>query len=86
MNYELGNEGQKSPYKAGRRNIKQYTAIPHDPSLEGNGTKINSFYGLSPKVKRISGNGNGGLFVNLFTALTSGIIPNCLPASLPRML
>jgi len=65
LSYEPGNEGQKYPYKAGRRNIKQYTAIPHDASLEGNGTDINSFYGMSPKIKRISGNGNGGQFVNL---------------------
>ena len=65
LTYEPGKIGQKYPYKAGRRNIKQYTVIPHDASLEGNGTKINSFYGLSPKVKRVSGNGNGGQFVNL---------------------
>ncbi|MAW65758.1 MAG: hypothetical protein CMD18_06135 [Flavobacteriales bacterium] len=63
--YQASSEGQKFPYKAGRRNIKQYTAIPHDASLEGNGTKINSVYGLSPKVKRVLGNGNGGQFVNL---------------------
>ena len=65
LTYEPGNEGQKYPYKAGRRNIKQYTAIPHDASLEGNGTDINSFYGMAPKIKRVSGNGNGGQFVNL---------------------
>ncbi len=65
LEYSNGNEGQKRPYKAGRRNIKQYTAIPHDASLEGNGTKIQSLFGTSPEIKRISGIGNGGRFVNL---------------------
>ncbi len=65
LTYVTGNDGQKSSYKAGRRNLRQYTAIPHDPSVEGNGTKIQSLYGLSPEVKRVSGNGNGGRFVNL---------------------
>ena len=65
LTYQVGNGGQKYPYRAGRRNIKQYGAIPHDASIEGNGTNINSIYGMSPKIKRISGNGNGGRFVNL---------------------
>lgn len=60
-----GGDGQKFPYKAGRRNIKVYKGIPHDPSLEGNGTNIKGAYGMSPEVKRITGSGNGGLFPNL---------------------
>ena len=65
LTYVSGNDGQKLSYKAGRRNLKTYTAIPHDPSVEGNGTQIQALYGLSPEVKRISGKGNGGRFVNL---------------------
>lgn len=67
-NYKLfvpGGDGQKYPYKAGRRNIKVYSGIPHDPSVEGGGTNIKGAYGMSPQVKRISGSGNGGLFPNL---------------------
>ena len=63
--YSGGNDGQKSPYKAGRRNIKQYSVIPHDPSLEGRGTKVQALFGTSPEIKTISGTGNGGEFVNL---------------------
>ncbi|MFT4898641.1 MAG: hypothetical protein ACI9U0_000427 [Flavobacteriales bacterium] len=65
LNYANGNGGQKTPFKAGRRNIKTYSVVPHDASIEGNGTNIQSGFGMSPKIKRISGIGNGGRFVNL---------------------
>ena len=54
--------GQKTPYLAGRRNIKTYTAIPH-PTV--NGTVLNANYGQGPQVTRINGNGNGGMVINL---------------------
>lgn len=65
LEYSVNAEGQKFPYKAGRRNIKNYSAIPHDPTIEGNGTNVQALYGSSPKIRTISGTGNGGRFVNL---------------------
>ncbi len=54
--------GQKTPYLAGRRNIKTYTAIPH-PTI--NGTILNADYGDGPQITRINGNGNGGMILDL---------------------
>lgn len=63
--YTQAGTGQKLPYKAGRRNIKVYTGIPHDPSVEKNGTDYLANYGTSPEITQVSGKGNGGRFVNL---------------------
>jgi len=63
--YSQGGSGQKFPYKVGRRNIKVYSAIPHDPSVEQNGTEFLGQYGMSPEIKQVSGRGNGGRFVSL---------------------
>ncbi len=52
--------GQKKPYFQGRNNIKAVTGIPHNPSVEANGTIMNSSYGNGPQVTRIEGQGNGG--------------------------
>ena len=49
--------GQKTPYLAGRKNIKLYSATPHKTI---NGTVINSNYGDKPQITRWSGLGNGG--------------------------
>ena len=49
--------GQKTPYLAGRKNIKLYSATPHKIV---NGTVINSNYGDKPEITRWSGLGNGG--------------------------
>lgn len=57
--------GQKKPFLAGRRNIKVYTAIPHDPAPEAYGTVMNSSYGIGPMITRIEGQGNGGLALDL---------------------
>ena len=57
--------GQRIPYKAGRRNIKVYSGIPHDPSIEKNGTDYLAQYGTSPEITQVSGKGNGGNFVSL---------------------
>lgn len=74
LQYQAGNGGQLSPYRAGRRNLKVYSAIPRDASVEGNGTKIQASYGVSPKIKRISGTGNGGRFANLSKASIDSIL------------
>lgn len=52
--------GQKLPYKAGRRNVKIYSGIPHIPSPEANGTNQSAPYGKGPKITRVEGRGNGG--------------------------
>ncbi len=54
--------GQTQPYLSGRKNIKTYTAMPHKTV---NGTVINSVFGDSPQITRISGNGNGGQSIEL---------------------
>ncbi|MBZ0243638.1 MAG: T9SS type A sorting domain-containing protein [Bacteroidales bacterium] len=54
--------GQKSPYLAGRKNIKTYTAIPHKTI---NGIVVNGNYGDGPEIIRLSGNGNGGNVLEL---------------------
>ena len=58
-------KGQKSPYLAGRKNIKLYSAIPHKIV---NGTVINSSYGDQPVITRWTGLGNGGNRVELSDA------------------
>lgn len=63
--YTQGGTGQKFPYKLGRRGIKVYSAIPHDPSVEKNGTDFLGQYGMSPDIKQVSGKGNGGRFASL---------------------
>lgn len=59
-NDPLALDGQKKPYLAGRNNIKTYSAIPHNPTVENNGQIFGSEYGMGPKIKRIEGQGNGG--------------------------
>ena len=54
-------EGQKKPFLAGRKNIKQYSAIPHITTAESNGTIQNADYGTIPNMTRLEGSGNGGL-------------------------
>lgn len=54
--------GQTKPYLSGRKNIKVYSAMPHKTV---NGVVINGDYGESPAMTRLSGNGNGGLNLEL---------------------
>ncbi len=54
-------DGQKKPFLAGRRNIRTYTAIPHIPIVENSGQVFGSDYGSGPRIKRIEGQGNGGM-------------------------
>ncbi|MFC1729680.1 T9SS C-terminal target domain-containing protein [candidate division KSB1 bacterium] len=67
-----GLSGQKQPYKAGRKSptgsIKSITVIPHNPVPENGGTVINAQYGAGPKIKRIEGQGNGGMNLDLTQA------------------
>ncbi|HEY4797590.1 MAG TPA: hypothetical protein VII99_00790, partial [Bacteroidia bacterium] len=62
-------DGQKKPYKQGRRNIMSYSAIPHISSPYTGGTDMQSVYGTQPSITRIEGNGNGGNMLD-FTSST----------------
>ncbi|MFL5751963.1 MAG: hypothetical protein ACJ76F_01035 [Bacteroidia bacterium] len=66
--------GQKKPYLRGRRNIKIYSAIPHNTSPETYGTNMNSVYGFGPKITRMEGQGNGGNILDLTDATVANIL------------
>jgi len=58
-------DGQRLPYIPSRRkgdgsSITAFTAIPHDPTFEENGTIVNSSYGDLAQITRLQGQGNGG--------------------------
>ena len=71
QNNPIGLFGQKSPYLAGRKNIKLYSATPHKIV---NGTVINSNYGDKVEVTRWSGLGNGGNQLELSQATVNEIM------------
>jgi len=66
--------GQKIPYLQGRNNVKVSTGIPHNPSVEANGTIMNSSYGNGPAVSRIEGQGNGGYALDLTDQTVANIL------------
>ena len=72
--YAPSYNGQKKPYKPGRKNVKVYSAIPHIPSPEANGTVQNSYYGMGPKIQRIEGHGNGGMVLDLTQSSIDAIL------------
>ena len=55
----IASGGQKIPFLAGRRNIKTYTAIPHEIDAEKGGTIQVAQYGDGPEITRLDGIGNG---------------------------
>lgn len=61
--------GQKQPYLAGTRSaagtITVQTGIPHIPSPEAGGTITHSEYGVRPVIRRLEGQGNGGMVIDL---------------------
>ena len=69
----LAIDGQKLPYKAGRKAaagaITSVSGMPHIPSPENGGTIWHCDYGTQPQITRIEGNGNGGMEVD-FTSET----------------
>lgn len=78
----FGLYGQKTPYLAGRRNIKTYSAIPH-PTL--NGKVLRSSYGDGPQITRIQGQGNGGNSLELSEGTIEEILKKDLVDSLNQM-
>ncbi len=69
-----GLKGQKTPYLAGRRNIKVYSAVPHSPKATGvDVTKLCAF-GTQPKITRVQGQGNGGFVLEIDDASKERIL------------
>lgn len=68
-NDPLTYDGQKKPYKAGRKGasgaIEVVSAMPHIVSPEAGGTILHSEYGVMPQITRLEGNGNGGLIIDM---------------------
>ncbi len=50
---------QQVAYLAGRKNVRSYTAIPHDINYQYGAVQLGSSYGDSPDVTQIEGFGNG---------------------------
>ena len=73
-------EGQKLPYKAGRKAasgaITSVSGIPHIPSPENGGTIWHCEYGTQPQITRIEGHGNGGMEVDFTSETFNQIISN----------
>ncbi len=59
------NTTQQKPFLAGRNNIKTYTGIPHNPSVENGGQVLNVEVGGGVEIKRIEGQGNGGVILDM---------------------
>ncbi|MFA6199483.1 MAG: hypothetical protein WC679_03635 [Bacteroidales bacterium] len=72
-------DGQKETYLASRKtgfgnSITSIIAIPHQLEPEQNGTLVQSSYGICPEIKRIEGNGNGGMVLNFQTSTLEKIM------------
>ncbi|MBN2729247.1 MAG: hypothetical protein JXR53_08485, partial [Bacteroidales bacterium] len=68
--------GQQTPYLRSKKNMGVYTAIPHIPIVENDGTISNADYGDEPKITRIEGQGNGGHIIDLVSTSISDIFDN----------
>jgi hypothetical protein len=78
-NDPLSLDGQKIPYISSRLNfdgsaIVATPAIPHNPMPEAGGTNQRIEYGLSPKITRIDGHGNGNRALELDASTVSSIL------------
>jgi len=59
--YDVNNplyDGRNQPHISGRRNIKTYSAIPHQVDPENGGTVLGASYGDGVEITRIEGSGN----------------------------
>lgn len=52
-------------YLEGRLNAVTYRGIPHASQPEKGGTNLKAGYADGPSIRRLSGKGNGGVFLNL---------------------
>ncbi len=71
-------DGQKKPYIGSRRGIggavQVWSAIPHIPSPEKEGTVAASDYGDAPMITRVEGTGNGGMNLDITSATEEVIL------------
>ncbi len=62
-------DGQKKVYLPSRKaavgEVKVVEAIPHNPKAEAGGTYQYAQYGMTPKITRLDGHGNGGRVLEL---------------------
>jgi hypothetical protein len=76
----LALEGQKKSYLQSRKGpigeVRVVEAIPHHPRPEAGGTYTSLAYGSSPKIKRLTGTGNGGRFLDFTEETKSEILKN----------
>ncbi|MDG1916227.1 MAG: hypothetical protein P8I29_00215 [Flavobacteriales bacterium] len=70
-------DGQQKPYKAGRKNIKVYTGIPHKPFT----TQLNASVGDGVELKRILGAGNGSFELALTEETENEILTSATHSS-----
>jgi hypothetical protein len=74
-------DGQKIPYLRSRisgsgKGIESVVGIPHDPSMEADGTIFTTTYGYQPPITQIEGLGNGGTFLELTEETVDVILAN----------
>ncbi|MDC1403445.1 T9SS type A sorting domain-containing protein [Crocinitomicaceae bacterium] len=72
-------DGQKLPYIASRLSfdktgIKAVAAVPHNPRPELGGTSQLADYGMTPKITRLDGHGNGGRVLEFTSSTESRIL------------
>lgn len=82
-------DGQKEPYLAGRKNerggsITPITVIPHSPSAEAGGRQAQSEFGMSPRIVRLGGYGNGGSQLRLSQASIDTLMGDPAQGLLPK--
>ena len=75
-NYTPAMDGQKKPYKQGRKNIQSYSAIPHTSTPYTGGTEMTGSYGSGPMITRVEGNGNGGMTLDMVQSSMDQIFTN----------
>lgn len=65
---------QYRPFVQGRNNVQIYSAIPHPQVVQNGGTVLNSFVGEGLEIKRIEGQGNGGIVLEFTQATIDEIL------------
>lgn len=61
----VNDQSEPIQYLEGRLNVNTYRAIPHKNDPREGGTKLRAGYADGPSIVRVSGSGNGGVFLNL---------------------
>ncbi|MBO4587028.1 MAG: hypothetical protein J5677_04345 [Bacteroidales bacterium] len=82
-------DGQKEPYLAGRKSekggsIKPITVIPHSPSSEDGGKQAQAEFGMSPRIIRLGGHGNGGSTLRISQASIDTLMGDINQGLLPK--